>query len=246
MLKKYYGVLIGLPFLIFIWFLLFLFLNSRIVPSPFSIFKNLPIFFTNKNTYIHLIYSFSRILVGIVISVFLGTLLGTFMAFNKIFDKIFTPFVYLTYPIPKLSLLPIIVLIVGIGEASKIIMIVLIIVFQILTSIRGAILNIPSSSYDYLKVLGTSKLKIFHTIIVPTITKQIFVTLKIAIGTSISVLFFTENFGTTHGLGYYIMESFQLANYVNMYTGIILLSFMGFTLFILMDFLDSFFTPWSE
>ncbi len=243
--NKYYGIFIALPILTLFWFILFLMLDSKIVQSPFDVFAQIPVFLSNKETYIHLYFSLSRIFLGILFSLLIGTFFGVLMGLNKKFDNIFTPILYLTYPVPKLSLLPIVVLTLGIGEISKIVMIVLIIVFQIITSIRSAIINIPPNNFHFLKVIGVSKLKVFYVVILPIIAKQIFVSLKIAVGTGISVLFFTENFGTKYGLGYYIMDCFQMANYLNMYTGIVILSSIGFILFVFVDFLEHYFTPWS-
>lgn len=243
-LKKNSGLLIALPILIILWYFLFLIVDSKIVPNPFVVFKEMPSVLDEK-TMKHISASLYRIIMGILISAIIGVTLGVFMGTFKKFDKIMQPIIYLTYPIPKLALLPIVILTLGLKESSKITMIVLILVFQIITSTRGAVLDIPKSNYNYFRILGIDKFKTFTNIVVPVILKQLFVTLKIATGTAISVLFFTETYGTLYGLGYFIMDSFQTADYVEMYTGIIILSCIGFVIFILLDLLEEIFTPWS-
>ncbi|MFV0519088.1 MAG: ABC transporter permease [Lachnospirales bacterium] len=244
--KEYISTLLSLPILILIWHLIHIKLNSKIVPSPFEVFLNIPEVLQDADTSINITSSVKRILISILISVVFGTTIGVAMAFNKWVDRLLSPIIYLTYPIPKLALLPIIILIFGLGEISKIIMIVSILIFQIITSVRGAVLDVPKSSYTYFKILGIGKVKTFWHIVTPTIIKQLFVTLKIATGTAISVLFFTETYGTKYGgLGYYIMDMFQMANYVNMYTGILLLSILGFVIFISLDILERIITPWN-
>lgn len=244
--NKYIGILIAIPILILVWYILSIVLDSKILPSPFMVFADIPEVLSKPETFNHVLYSLRRITIGMFISVFLGTIIGASMAYNKIVDSILSPIVYLTYPIPKLALLPIVILTFGLGETSKIIMIVSILIFQIITSIRSAIQNIPKSNFNYFKIMGASKLKTFCYIVIPIIIKQLFVTLKIATGTAISVLFFTETFGTKNGgLGYYIMDMFQSANYIHMYTGIVLLSLIGFSIFILLDVLEKLLTPWS-
>ncbi len=244
--KEYISSLFALPILLLIWYIIHISVDSKIVPSPFEVIYNIPIVLQESETAMHVTSSFRRITISIGISVFFGTIIGVLMAFNKWIDTLLSPIIYLTYPIPKLALLPIIILIFGLGEVSKVIMIVSILIFQIITSIRGAVLDVPKNSYTYFKIQGIGKLKTFWHIVAPTILKQLFVTLKIATGTAISVLFFTETYGTKYGgLGYYIMDMFQVANYVDMYTGIVILSMIGFFIFILLDILERILTPWN-
>ncbi|MFA9347934.1 ABC transporter permease, partial [Escherichia coli] len=70
--------------------------------------------------------SLGRIAAGVGISILLGVTLGLLMSRFKTIDKLLGSFIYFTYPVPKLALLPVVMLLAGIGEATKIIMIVLI------------------------------------------------------------------------------------------------------------------------
>ncbi len=244
--NKYLGIFIAIPTLILFWYILHTQLDSRIVPSPFKVLKTVPEILSEEETFSYVKFSLQRIFISIGIATFLGTLIGTLMAFYKTVDIVLSPIIYLTYPIPKLALLPIIIIAVGLGESSKIIMIVSILIFQIITAIRGAVLSVPKNSYTYFKILGINKVKTFLHVVSPIILKQLFVTLKIAIGTAISVLFFTETYGTKNGgLGYYIMDMYSVYNYEKMYGGIVILSLIGFTIFILLDVLEAIFTPWN-
>lgn len=80
-------------------------------------------------------------------------------------DRFLAPLVYLTYPIPKIALLPILMLLAGVGEFSKILMIFLIIVFQVVIAVRDAIRTIPVETYYPLYSLGASVRQIFCEVI---------------------------------------------------------------------------------
>ncbi|MGE5396821.1 MAG: ABC transporter permease, partial [Chitinophagales bacterium] len=67
---------------------------------------------------------------------------------------------------------------------------------------------------------------------------------RLALGTAVSILFFTETFGTEFGMGYFIMDAWMRVNYLEMYAGIIVLSFMGFCLFTAIDFSENRLTSW--
>ncbi|MCK9179479.1 MAG: ABC transporter permease subunit [Bacteroides sp.] len=186
----------------------------------------------------HLLASLKRILLGVGIAIGIGLLITfLFIQSNKtklIIDSI----VYISYPIPKLALLPIVMLLAGIGETTKIIMIVLIIVFQIIISLRDGVNKIPKESLLVATSLGINEKQKLRHIILPAITPDLLSTLRVAIGTAISVLFVTETYGTNKGMGYFIVDSWMRINYMHMYAGIVILSLLGFLLFIIIDLLE--------
>jgi len=67
---------------------------------------------------------------------------------------------------------------------------------------------------------------------------------RLALGTAISILFFTETFGTQYGMGFFIMDSWLRVNYLDMYAGIVVLSFIGFCLFVSIDYLERKICSW--
>ena len=70
--------------------------------------------------------------------------------------------------------------------------------------------------------------------------------LRVAMGTAISVLFFTETFGTKYGMGYFIMDSWLRVNYLDMYAGIVVLSLIGLFLFGFLDLVENYFCKWKK
>ncbi|MNI78075.1 putative aliphatic sulfonates transport permease protein SsuC [compost metagenome] len=129
-------------------------------------------------------------------------------------------------------------LLYGLGDKSKIIIIVLILVFQIIVAVRDAALNIPYETYNPIRSLGASKLQIFSHITLPAILPELLTTLRLSIGTALSILFFAEGYGTKYGIGYYILDAWSRISYLEMYTGIIILGLLGFVLFMLIDILE--------
>lgn len=240
---KWRGALYGFVILIILWDILSLILNLPIIPSPVAVFINIIQIFKAKIA-IHVFYSLARILEGIAISVLIGVPLGFLMGYFEKVDKILSPLMYFSYPIPKIALLPIIMVLFGLGEASKIIMIVLIVIFQIIITSRDAVRDIPQGTFYSLQSLGASKLQIFTEIIAPASLSEVLTATRLALGTAISILFFTETFGTEYGMGYFIMDSWLRVNYLDMYSGIIVLSFVGFCLFISIDIAEKHICSW--
>ncbi|MGI6452329.1 MAG: ABC transporter permease [Syntrophomonadaceae bacterium] len=240
---KWQGAIYSLVLVILFWQALHLILRLPIVPSPYSVLLNIIEIFHSKME-IHVLASLGRIVAGIAISFLVGVPLGFLMGYFEKIDKLLSPLVYFTYPIPKIALLPIIMLLFGLGEASKIIMIVLIVIFQIIITSRDAVKGIPPEIFRSLQSLGATRVQIFTEIIIPASLAEVLTSIRLALGTAVSILFFTETFGTEYGMGYFIMDSWMRVNYLDMYAGIVVLSFMGFILFSIIDSLERRICSW--
>ncbi len=234
---KWLGACYGLVMLIVLWYIVSLLVKMPIIPNPILVFINLLQVFQDKIA-VHVFYSLVRILEGIGISILIGVPLGFLMGYFPKWDKILSPLLYFAYPIPKIALLPIIMVLFGLGEASKLIMIVLIIIFQIIITSRDAVKDIPKETFHSLQSLGANQPQIFTEIIIPSALSEILTATRLALGTAISILFFTETFGTEYGMGFFIMDSWLRVNYLDMYAGIVVLSLIGFSLFVLIDTME--------
>lgn len=239
------GALYSFLVVLALWQLLAWMVNLPIIPSPLSVFVNIIEIFHEK-VQTHMWYSLVRIIEGIAISIFLGVSLGFLMGYSDRVDKLMSPLVYFTYPVPKIALLPVVMLLFGLGEVSKLIMIVLIIVFQIIITSRDAVKNIPRETYRSLQSLGASRWQFFTEIVLPASLPEVLTSTRLALGTAVSILFFTETFGTEYGLGYFIMDAWMRVNYLEMYSGIVVLSFMGFAIFSIIDLAEGRLCAWRR
>ncbi|MGI5922142.1 MAG: ABC transporter permease [Syntrophomonadaceae bacterium] len=240
---KWQGAMYSFIVIMALWLLIAYTVKLPIIPSPLAVFKNIGEIFADKMQ-VHVLYSLGRILGGIIISILVGVPLGYLMGYFNRVDKIFSPLIYFTYPVPKIALLPIVMLIFGLGEASKLIMIVLIVMFQIIITSRDAVKNIPPEIFRSLQSLGAGKLQMFSEIIIPASLPEVLTATRLALGTAVSILFFTETFGTEYGMGYFIMDSWMRVNYLDMYAGIVVLSFMGFCIFTAIDVIEHYVCSW--
>ena len=111
--------------------------RSNILPGPLEVF---PIFFAELPGYLggHFVVSLWRVLASMVLAVLLAVPAGLVMGQSRFMNRLFSPLVYLTYPVPKVVLVPVVVLFFGVGDLAKIIVITLILFFQILVLVRDA------------------------------------------------------------------------------------------------------------
>lgn len=232
-------------FLMFFWWLISLLVGMSILPSPWEVFPKISVIFFDVIIE-HLWWSFFRIITGIFLAIAIAYPLGMLMGYYNFFDKVISPIAYLLYPIPKIALLPIIMLFLGLGEMSKITIIFLIIFFQILVSIRDAVKSIPKEYYHIFYTLGATYGEIARYILVPASLPPLFSSIKTALATAISVLFFTETYGTDAGLGYFIMDAWLRVDYVEMYSGILILGMLGMGLFFIIDKIQINVCKWQQ
>ena len=161
-------------------------------------------------------------------------------------DRILAPVVYLTYPVPKIALLPIVMLLFGLGDASKTVMLFLILVFQVVVAVRDGIRAVPAEVFYPLASIGASFRVILWEVLLPASLPKFMTAIRVALATAISVLFFTETFGTQYGMGYFIMDAWLRVNYLEMYSGIVILSGMGLALFGAIDLAERHFCRWQN
>jgi NitT/TauT family transport system permease protein len=218
-----------------IWYLGYVIVDTTVIPNPILVYKNFGLVFEN-DILIHIWCSLKRIGWGVFLSLFVGIPIGLIMAYSKIANKILYPLVYFSYPIPKTALLPIAMLLWGMRDGSKIAIIFLIIVFQVIVSVRDSVRGIDSSLYLVTVSAGASNLHIIWHVTLPAILPELITSLRVSIGTAVSVLFFVEGYGTRYGMGYYIVDAWSRIDYIGMYSGIIVISFVGFLLFAALDF----------
>ncbi|MDO3410014.1 ABC transporter permease [Saccharibacillus sp. CPCC 101409] len=228
-----------------LWALLAAALHRDILPSPAVVYRAL-LDLDGREALLNIGFSMGRVFAGILLALVAGLLLGLLMGRSPRWNRLLDPVVYLTYPVPKIALLPVAMLFLGLGETSKIVMIALILVFQVIISVRDGVRAIPANTYDVLSSLGAGRMAKFAYITLPGALSSILSTVRISLGTAFSILFFTEIYGTEHGMGYFIMDAWLRLNYPQMYAGILLFSLVGFVLFVLVDLFEHRFMRWRD
>lgn len=168
----------------------------------------------------------------------LGFPLGILMGSVARVDRFMAPFVFLTYPVPKIVLLPVFLLLLGLGDTAKVAMIALILWYQILVTTRDGVKLIHHKYYDSIRSLGGTRRHVALEVLLPAALPYGFTALRLGTGVSVAVLFFVESFATTSGLGYLIMDCWGRMDYAGMFVGIIGMSLLGAVLYEIANWLE--------
>ena len=231
-------IISGALMILVFWQALSWLIDSPIMPSPLEV---IPIFLTSLygELGIHLLASTGRVLASITLAVITavpaGLALGQLPKLNRIFD----PLIAIVYPIPKIVFLPVIYVLLGITDISKIFLIAVIVFFQILVVVRDEAANLHPELILSVRSIGAGRRALFRFVYIPASLPAVLTALRISIGTALAVLFIAEQSLTTYGLGYYIIvETYQVLLYPEMYAGILGMSLLGLTLYFLIDYLE--------
>jgi NitT/TauT family transport system permease protein len=214
-------------------------LSLPILPSPFKVLTALFNELIHGNLASHFIVSLIRVVASILLAILVAVPLGLILGQSKKLSSLSSPFVYILYPIPKVVLVPIILLLFGIGDLPKIMIIFLILFFQILVLVRDQAASIRPELIQSVRSLGAGRRALFRFVYWPACLPAVLTAIRQSIGTAIAVLYIAELIATQRGLGYYIyLNGSTLFNYPAMYAGIIAVSLMGLLLYFSVDWLE--------
>lgn len=244
LISRYAPLAAAILSLLVFWHLLALALDSPALPGPVVSIEAF-IRAMQQGLIYHFGVSAYRVLVSIVISFIVAVPVGLVLGREERLDRFFAPLIYLIYPIPKIVFLPVVMVILGLGHLSKIFLISLVVFFQILMTTRDAARNVNRATVDSLVSLGAGRRHIYFHVIWPAALPQVLTALRIASGTAIAVLFFSETWASQEGLGYYLVDSWSRYAYNDMFAGIIAMGLLGFLLYSLLDFLEKKLCPWE-
>lgn len=245
MIKKIVTPLYGIAMIVILWWILSFVIGSNMVPTPYYTLKELVELF-QQDFLFHIIYSFYRIMSSVTMSLLIGIPIGILLGVNKYIDKIVSPITYLLYPIPKIAFLPIFMVVFGIGDKSKIILMITIIIFQIIIVTKDGVKEIDKDILISAKVMRFNGINMITKVILPAILPKVFSALRVSIGIAISALFFSENYATRYGLGYFIMNSWSMVDYKGMFAGVLALSIMSLIIFKIIDYLEKKICLWNS
>ena len=239
-------VLWALVILIVLWQAVAMVAQIAILPTPVSVF-NATLVGIRHDLPAHFLASLWRVVASTFLAIIFAAPLGLVLGQSKRLNQLLAPVIYILYPIPKVVLLPVVLLFFGIGNLSKIFIIFVILFFQILVLVRDQANTLRPELIQSVRSLGAGRRALFRYVYLPASLPAILTALRQSIGTAVAVLYVAELFATQKGLGYYIyLNGSTLFNYPAMYAGIVAMSVLGFGLYFVVDWLEKILCPWQN
>lgn len=219
-------------------------INPLFFPPPTALWETARALMQSGELWDHLSASLRRILLGFALAAVPGILLGLAMGLWWPVRAFLTPIAASLFAIPKIAILPLVIIVFGIGETSKVAMVAISVIFLVVLSTMSAVLEVEQGYFDVARNAGAGPLEIIRTVAFPGALPGIFSGLRLALGFSLLVIVGTEFLAAKNGIGYLIWNSYQTFSIEKMYVGLIVTALLGWLFNICMDELERVVVPW--
>lgn len=190
--------------------------------------------------------STGRILGGFAIGAIPGIFLGLAMGLFWPVRVFFMPIASAVYAIPKIAILPLMIIAFGTGETSKLAIVALSIFFLVVLNTMSGVQTIDPVYRDVARNFGAGRLQLFTSVALPGALPAIFTGLRLGLGFALIVIVGTEFVATseTPGVGRLVWEGWQTLAIEKMYVGLVTIGLMGWLLTIALDLIEKIVLPW--
>lgn len=206
--------------------------------QPTAIANTLTIFFVRGDALTDIAYTFQSTICGFILGTMAGSLLGLSFWWSRNYAAIVQPFVICFESIPKLALAPLIILVFGMGLASKVaIAVALTVVVSTLTTYAG-VQAVDPDSEKLLYSLGASRLQVFRKLVVPSVLPWTISVLRVNIGLALTGAIVGEFISSQHGLGREILYAGQTYDIALVWVAVLALSTFSIIMYVAVSWLE--------
>ena len=213
---------------------------------PLDILRSFVQALGTRELYQHVAASLGRAVPGFVLGSIAGTLLGLTAGVRRGFDETLSPLVFLSYPVPKIVLLPLFMLWFGIGDASKILIIALACFYPLYINAYYGARATPRILVWSARNMGASGGQIFRRVVLPAALPYLFAGLRVALALSFIVMFAAEMINARSGLGHLIRDAEAGLRFDLMYVALLAIAILGYAGDRLLRFARSRALAWQE
>lgn len=219
-------------------------LDARFFPAPSSIVGDFIDFLRSGELASNTWTTLQRVLVGFALGGIPGVAIGLLLGVNRIARAVLDPIVALLYPIPKIAILPLILLIFGIGESSKYAIVAIGVFFIMLINTAAGVRQIESIYLDVARSFEIRRRSLYLGVLLPGALTNVFAGIKLSIGIAIVLAVAAEFTAAKSGLGFQIWNAWQTLQVERMYVALVMVSLLGYALTLAGNALENLFVPW--
>jgi ABC-type nitrate/sulfonate/bicarbonate transport system permease component len=233
--------------LLLLWQLLIMagFGDRRFIPTPSDIAVRFVALVESGELAVHTEATLWRVVAGFVIGAVPAVAIGLLMAMFRPVRYFFDPLIAALFPIPKVALMPLLLLAFGFGDASKIALVAIAVFFPVIVNTYVGAANIDKIYWDVAKNYGASQFVMFTRVVFFGALPMIFAGLRIAVAVAFIVLVAAEFVATKVGIGYMIWNSWELLQVDTMFVGIVVIGLLGLVTSVLLAELERKVIPWK-
>lgn len=214
------------------------------LPGPVETLARLADLWSSGRLPPHALASAARVAGAAALAFVPAVALGLAAGLSPRTDLVVRPLLYLLHPLPKVVFLPLFFLFLGLGDEPKVALVAFIVFSQLAVAARDGARRLPPGLLDQMRSLGARRRHLGADVIIPGVLPELFSALRIALGTSVAVLFFAESFASESGLGWFIVDAWGRVAYTDMDAGIVALALLGVGFLAAVDAAERWLCPW--
>ncbi len=201
--------------------------------------------YANATLWEHVSASLARILSAAAIAVLLGIPVGLLMGLNRWAKGVLDTPIEFYWPLPPLAYLPLMIIWLGIGEASKITLLTLAMFAPIVLSAQAGVRALPQERVNAAQSLGATRWQLFIEVVLPSALPEILTGIRIALGVGWGTLVAAELIAANRGIGFMIMSASHFLATDAVFVGIGVIAVCAFSFTLAMRLLESWLVPWK-
>ncbi|MFH1680972.1 MAG: ABC transporter permease, partial [Candidatus Eisenbacteria bacterium] len=214
-------------------------------PPPSSVAIALGKMFVSGELGRHLEGTLSRVALGFLLGGIPGFFLGMWMGWSRGARRVLDPLVAALHPVPKISILPIIMIVLGIGAASRIFVVGVAAFFPMLINTMEGVRQIHPIYFEVARNYGGGPLQILWRVVVPGSLPFVLAGIRLALNVALGLTIAVELVAAENGIGSMIWLAWQTLRVEDLYAGVVLAAVIGIGIRLLVQFLAARFVPWQ-
>ena len=221
-------------------------LNRIFVPPPSEVVVALVDGLIDGSLVADVVVSSERIALGFLLGAIPATLLGIWSGLNRTVYYLVRPLATMLYPVPKIALLPLVIVVLGIGEISKIATVAISVFLMVVIHTIGGVMQVDRRFFEVGRLYGANQRTLFRTVALPASLPAIIEGWKLAMGFALTLIVGVEFVGASNGIGYRIWQSYELYAIADMFAAVCLIAALGWVLTVGLDELERLLVPWRH
>lgn len=221
-------------------------INTTFFPPPTKIVASFKKLALNGDLLEGFLSTFYRMMGGLLIGSSIGALMGLLMGRWKRLNDFFDPFIAAIYPIPKIAIFPLLMVIFGFGEMSKLVAVILSSFFPMLVTSLAGVRQINPTYFEVGKNYGAKRFQTLTHVLLPGSLPSMMAGLRLATNTAFIVTISVEVIAANSGLGVLLWFGWQTFRVSELYAVLIIISIFGVLVNQGIKYLTEWFVPWME
>lgn len=245
-MKTIFTGLLSLVAGVLLWHVLLAWLYpGSLLPLPWRVFVTFIDLLSTRDFYLHIGASVKILGIGWLVGALSGWLIGLLIGLSVVMRRVLSPWLVLLFPIPKIALLPVFILVFGISDTARIATIMAGVFFPVVFCVYQGVRSVPLSLIEMGKTFGLTRLQQVRMIVIPGVLPSTFLACRLTTAIGLILLVSAEMIGARYGIGAFILGAGSMAQMEQLFAGVLILSLFGLSLFMVWELLEKRLIHWK-